>query len=283
MLTSYRPRRSDSLSSSRRAGKVTVKTLIALAAVFLTLLGLVVKVLLAQQPAAPSPPTVAVIVSAQGQQGSEAAQLRAQLQVVQADRDRLQKEYEYLRKERDESDRRQRERDERAQREREQARTAVGDAPGRQVKDEQPVPLRYEEPPQVVRQPSPPAPKARPRLFDVAVTAVMENVKLHDCNPLLTLSESVVIRVGGRRLELGVQTNNRSVVGTVQLPAGTHKYVVDARAEGKWWPGNGHYPRRTAVTGTGAGDLVVEGDSQLVLKRSASHNGGYEVALVAVR
>src|SRR5262249_13807216 len=149
-----------------------------------------------------SQPSVTVHVHPQGQQTNvEAEQLRAHVAALQAqgDRDRLQKEQ-----------------DERQRREQEPPRAdaqqrAPLPAPHPQPKKE---PLR-KEPPQIER-PAPPAARpSQPRLFDVAVTVAMENVRLYDCNPLLTLSEAVVIRVGGRTLNLGVQTNNRSAVGMI--------------------------------------------------------------------
>src|SRR5205814_1766641 len=101
------------------------------------------------------------------------------------------------------------------------------------------------------QQPPPPPPPPPPKLRDVSVMVELENVKLHGFNPLLTQNEAVVIHAGGQTLKLEVKTNDSSVVGTMKLPEGTHKYAVRGRAEGKWWAGNGHPPRRMAVEGSG--------------------------------
>jgi hypothetical protein len=116
-----------------------------------------------------------------------------------------------------------------------------------------------------------------PKLYEVSVTVEMANVRLHGCNPLLTRSETVTVRAGGQTLTVEVDTHGRTAVGTLRLPEGTHKFVATARAEGKWWPGSGHQPRQSAVSGRGAGDLVVRGDTSFVLHRSPSRDGGYQI------
>jgi hypothetical protein len=247
----------------------------------------IIVALLSRTPAEANAQEPAVAATQPQQPPAELEQLRGRVRAAEAERDRLQRERDAAQARREPQPpatarprRRRREREEEepeAQRRRQpERREEQRERPADGEQD--PPKVRQERPKEPVRPPAPQTPK-QPKLYDVSVTVEMENVRLHDANPLLTRCETVTIRAGGQTMIVEVTAAGRTRVGTFRLPEGTHKYVATARAEGRWWPGSGHQPRQTAVNGGGADDLVVRGDSSFVLRRAPSRDGGYEVRL----